>query len=89
MSLLSENNTGYLYLHDSTAASVSTGSYSSAIESFALGNAFWVVDLIQEVSLQAQDYAIISKTDRQRMKIAYPKPNIAKTPALSKELDVM
>jgi hypothetical protein len=38
---------------------------------------------------QTEDYASISKSDRERMKKVYPKPSLAKSPAIAKDLDVL
>lgn len=82
------DNVKIVYLQDSTAASMASGSYSSASEdnlSFILRNAILV---IEGPPPETEGYAAVTGADRERMKRVYPRPSMAKVPAIGKELDV-
>lgn len=93
MKIINYENPEIVYLKDSTAASISTGSNSSACQdnlSFSLRSIPVPIEfLIQPAQRQLDEYAIIAKIDRERIKKAYPKPSLAKPPAIGQDLDIM
>ena len=92
MKLFNESESTINFLHDSTAASSSTGSYSSANEgsiSSIMRNAILIVESVEEIRSQSDEYAAISKIDRERIKKAYPKPSLAKPPMNGIDLDIV
>lgn len=93
MKQINYNNQEIIYLKNSTAASISFGSNSSACEdniAFGLKSIPVNVELILEpMKEQLNDYATIDKVDRDRIKKTYPKPSIAKAPAIGQDLDIL
>lgn len=92
MNMLNEQRPKVVDFQDSTAASFSSGSYSSAIEdnlSFMMRNNVLIVDAVQTQPTQPIEYAVITKVDRDRIKRVYPKPGLAKLPAVGEEMDIV
>ena len=86
---LNESKTSYVYANGSTSASIFLGTQSTAVESYSLNNALFILELIPEASPQLVDYANISKNNRELMKKIYPPPSVAKLPAIAKDLDIL
>ena len=88
MKIVNEQRSKLFYFQDSTAASISSGSYSSANEdnlSFMIRNGVLIVDSFEAQTSDQEKYAAITKVERERIKNAYPKPGLAKLPAVGEE----